>query len=75
MPKKVVVLDKQAVRELDRLVDGGSYPNRGSALQAAIRLLVKRKTGRCLQHELTKLNRREEQQLAEESFTGVRIPY
>jgi Arc/MetJ-type ribon-helix-helix transcriptional regulator len=64
--KIAVTLDKGTVAELDRWVREGKYPNRSRALQSAVDLLAEREKRQRLTRELGKLNRREEQRMAEE---------
>jgi Arc/MetJ-type ribon-helix-helix transcriptional regulator len=65
-----VTLDTGSLREVDRLVREGRYPNRSRAVQAALaEMLARRKTSR-LAEELAKLDMREERALAEEALAG-----
>ena len=54
--------------DLDRGVLQGRYPNRSRALQSAVDLLVEREKRSRLARELAKLDRGEEQRLAEEGL-------
>ena len=64
--KVAVTLDHKAVQDLDRWVREGRYPNRSRALQAAVDLLSEREKRTRLARELAKLDRLEEQRMAEE---------
>ena len=66
--KTAVTLEKETVAELDRWVREGKYLNRSHALQSAIDLLAERDRRWRLARELAKLDRREEQRMAEEGF-------
>lgn len=64
--KMAVTLKKETVAEVDRRVREAKYLNRSRALQSAVNLLSEPEKCRELVRELTKLNRREEQRMAEE---------
>jgi len=66
--KVAVSLDERAVRDLDRWVREGKYQNRSRAVQTAVNLLAERERRSRLLHELAKLDREEEQQMAEEGL-------
>lgn len=66
--KLAVTLDKKTVAELDRWVREGKYANRSRAVQAAVDLLTERDKRSRLARELAKLDKKEEQQLAEEGL-------
>lgn len=66
--KIAVTLEKGTVAELDRWVREGKYPNRSRALQSAVDLLTDREKRRRLARELGKLNKRDEQRMAEEGL-------
>ena len=66
--KLAVSLDKRTVGDLDRWVREGRYPNRSRAVQAAVDLLTEREKRSRLARELSKLNRRDEQQMADEGL-------
>ena len=66
--KLAVTLDQRAVKDLDRWVREGRFPNRSRALQAAVDLLAEREKRTRLARELAKLDRAEEQQMAEEGL-------
>ncbi len=64
--KIAVTLEKDTVAELDRWVREGKYANRSRALQCAVDLLAENEKRRRLARELAKLDRREEQRMAED---------
>ena len=66
--KIAVTLDHKTVSDLDRWVLQGRYPNRSRALQSAVDMLVEREKRSRLARELAKLDRAEEQRLAEEGL-------
>jgi Arc/MetJ-type ribon-helix-helix transcriptional regulator len=66
--KIAVTLDHKTVTDLDRWVREGRYPNRSRALQSAVDLLTERERRSRLARELKKLDRIEEQGLAEEGI-------
>jgi len=66
--KIAITLEKDTVAELDRWVREGKYPNRSRALQSAVHLLAEKEKRRRLARELAKLDRREEQRMAEEGL-------
>jgi Arc/MetJ-type ribon-helix-helix transcriptional regulator len=66
--KIAVTLDRKTVDDLDRWVSEGRYPNRSRALQSAVDLLAEREKRTRLARELAKLDRRQEQRMAEEGL-------
>ena len=66
--KIAVTLDRKTVDDLDRWVREGRYPNRSRALQSAVDLLAEREKRTRLARELAKLDRRQEQRMAEEGL-------
>ena len=66
--KIAVTLEKRTVQDLDRWVREGKYPNRSKALQSAVQLLAEREKRTRLARELAKLDRAEEQGMAEEGL-------
>lgn len=69
--KIAVTVDEDLLREVDRWVAAGEFPNRSKAVQAGLASLrEKRGHRRRLLRELAKLNPEEEQQLAEEMLKG-----
>jgi len=59
-------LEKDTVAELDCWAREGKYACRSRALQSAVDLLAEKQKRRRLTRELAKLDRREEQRMAEE---------
>ncbi len=75
MVRKIAVsLDKKALAEVDRWVREGQYANRTRAIQAAVDLLAEREKRSRLARELSKLDRAEEQRLAEEGLGNESWP-
>ena len=72
--KVAVTLEERTVHDLDRWVREGRFPNRSRALQSAVRLLAERERRTRLARELAKLDRNEEQALAEEGLGGEPWP-
>lgn len=72
--KIAVTLEKDTVAELDRWVREGKYANRSRALQSAVDLLAEKEKRRRLARELAKLDRREEQHMAEEGLGASTWP-
>lgn len=72
--KIAVTLEKETVSELDRWVREGKYPNRSRALQSAVALLSEREKRQRLTRELGKLNKRDEQRMAEEGLGASSWP-
>ncbi len=72
--KIAVTLEKRAVEDLDRWVREGKYPNRSKALQSAVQLLAEREKRKRLACELAKLDRAEEQRMAEEGLGDASWP-
>jgi len=66
--KIAITLESRTVQDLDRWVREGRYPNRGRALQSAVDMLAARESRQRLARELSKLDRAEEQRLAEEGL-------
>lgn len=68
--KIAITVDEGALSEVDNLVSAGVFPNRSQAFELAVieRLARMRRTR--LATESAKLDRDEEQALAEESFAG-----
>jgi Arc/MetJ-type ribon-helix-helix transcriptional regulator len=65
--KIAVTVDEVTVREIDRLVAAGRYPNRSRAVSSALREALKQQKRTRLAVECEKLDAGEEQALAEES--------
>jgi Arc/MetJ-type ribon-helix-helix transcriptional regulator len=68
--KIAITLDRELVREIDRGVRSGLYRNRSRAIEEAVREKLDRHRRRRLATEARKLNRNEEQSLAEQGMTG-----
>ena len=75
MVRKIAVsLDDKTVRELDRWVAEGRFPNRSRALQRAADLLRKREKRERLARELAKIDPEEERALADEALGAAPWP-
>ena len=73
--KIAVSVDETLLREVDRWVAAGDFPNRSRVVQAGLLSLRQaRARRRRLLRELAKLNPKEEQQLAEEMLKA-RAPW
>jgi Arc/MetJ-type ribon-helix-helix transcriptional regulator len=72
--KIAITLEGQTVRDLDRWVREGRYPNRSRALQSAADLLIAREKRQRLARELAKIDPAEEQRLAEEGLGDASWP-
>jgi Arc/MetJ-type ribon-helix-helix transcriptional regulator len=72
--KLAITLEERTVKDLDRWVREGRFPNRSRALQAAANLLAEREKRTRLERELAKLDRKEEQSLAEEGMGDASWP-
>jgi Arc/MetJ-type ribon-helix-helix transcriptional regulator len=72
--KLAVTLEESTVKDLDRWVREGRYPNRSRALQAAANLLAEREKRTRLARELGKLDPRKEQRMAEEGLGDASWP-
>jgi len=68
--KIAITVDQQAVAEIDRLVREGVYPNRSQAIEAAVKDRIERLRQTRLARESAKLDRAEEQALADEGYAG-----
>jgi Arc/MetJ-type ribon-helix-helix transcriptional regulator len=68
--KIAITLNRDLVREIDRGVRAGVYRNRSRAIEEAVREKLDRHRRRRLSAEAKKLDRKEEQALAEEGMTG-----
>jgi Arc/MetJ-type ribon-helix-helix transcriptional regulator len=68
--KVAVSLETKTLKEIDRLVREGRFPSRSRAIQTALAEMTARHKHRRLIQELAKLDPKEEQELAEEFFTG-----
>jgi len=70
--KIAITVDEQALAEIDRLVGQGVYPNRSKAIEDALQERIARLRRSRLARECAKLDRAEEQALAEEGYAGER---
>ena len=68
--KIAITIDEHALEEIDRLVDEGVYPNRSKAFESAVQERLERSRGSRLARECAKLDKSEEQALAEEGFAA-----
>lgn len=68
--KVAITIDRQVLAVVDRWVRQGRYPNRSQAIQAAVREKLERWRRTRLADELAKLDRGEEQALADERLAG-----
>jgi Arc/MetJ-type ribon-helix-helix transcriptional regulator len=68
MTKVAVTVDERTLREVERWVKEGRYPNRSRAVQAALEEKLQRDRRRRLSEEAGKLDREEERALAEEGI-------
>jgi Arc/MetJ-type ribon-helix-helix transcriptional regulator len=68
--KIAITLDEHSLSEIDRLVRQGVYPNRSQAIEAAVAERLAREHRSRLARECAKLDRTEEQALAEEGMSG-----
>jgi Arc/MetJ-type ribon-helix-helix transcriptional regulator len=66
--KVAITLDEHTVKEVDRWVREGRYPNRSRAVQAALDEMVTRHHRSRLAQEAAKLDKAAEQALAEEGL-------
>ena len=64
--KIAITVDEKMLKEVDQWVRDGRYPSRSRAIQAAIEEKLGRQIRRRLGEEAAKLDRAEEQALAEE---------
>jgi len=68
--KVAVTVDEQALAEIDRLVSRGVFPNRSQAFEIAVKERLERMRHTRLAIESAKLDRAEEQALADEGYAG-----
>ena len=68
--KIAITLDEHALAEIDRLVREGVYPNRSKAIEAAVQERLERSRHSRLARESAKLDKSEEQALANEGYAG-----
>ena len=72
--RKIVILERGTVKDLDRWAREGKDPNRSHAVQAAVNLLADRERRTRLARELSKLDRQEERKMAEEGIGDTSLP-
>jgi len=68
--KIAITLDEEALADIDRLVREGVFPNRSKAIELAVQERIARLQQSRLVRESAKLNRAEEQALADEGYAG-----
>jgi len=68
--KIAITVDEQALREVDRLVESGVFPNRSKAIEEALQERLARVRRSRLARECEKLDPDEEQALADEDYSG-----
>jgi Arc/MetJ-type ribon-helix-helix transcriptional regulator len=68
--KVVVTLETATLREVERLIRRGRFPDRSRAIQTVLAKTAARRKCRRLIAELARLNPQEERALAEESFSN-----
>ncbi len=68
--KVAVTLERETLQEIDQWVRQGQFPSRSRAIQTALAEMTARRKRRRLMEELAKLDRKQEQALAEASFSG-----
>jgi Arc/MetJ-type ribon-helix-helix transcriptional regulator len=68
--KIAITVDEHALAEIDRLVREGVYANRSKAIEAAVQDRLERSRHSRLARESAKLDKFEEQALANEGYAG-----
>ena len=68
--KIAITVDEKALTEIDRLVRIGVFPNRSQAFEVAVKERLDRMQRSRLAREAAKLDRTEEQALANEGYAG-----
>lgn len=68
--KIAITIDEGALGEIDRLVKQGVFPNRSKAIEIAVSERLEREHRSRLARESAKLDKHEEQGLADEAITG-----
>jgi len=68
--KIAISVDKKVLQRIDKLVDQNLFPSRSRAIQIALEEKLSKIDKSRLAVESSKLNKIEEQSLAEESFFG-----
>ena len=66
--KIAVTLEQSSLKDLDRWVREGRFPNRSRAVQSAVALLAERERRNRLARELAKLDTAAEQRMADEGY-------
>ena len=72
--KIAITLEQTSLKDLDRWVRDGRFPNRSRAVQSAVTLLAERERRNRLARELAKLDTVAEQRMADESLGDVSWP-
>jgi len=68
--KIAISVDKKVLQRIDKLVDQNLFPSRSRAIQIALEEKLSKIDKSRLAVESSKLNKNEEQSLAEEGFIG-----
>ena len=68
--KIAITVDEESLAEIDRLVSEGVFPNRSQAIEDAVQERISRLHRSRLARECAKLDRSEEQALADEGYAG-----
>lgn len=68
--KIAITIDEQALTEIDRLVGEGLFANRSKAFESAVQERLARLNGSRLARECAKLDKSEEQAMADEVYAG-----
>ena len=68
--KIAITVDEHALAEIDQLVATGVFPNRSKAFEIAVQERIEKLHRSRLARECAKLNRSEEQALADEGYMG-----
>lgn len=68
--KIAITVDEEALAEIDRLVRQGVFPNRSKAIEEAVHDRIARLHRSRLATECAKLDKAEEQALADEGYAG-----
>jgi len=72
--KVAITLEEDFLKEIDRWVSEGKYPNRSKAIQETLNEKITNWRWKRLIEEVSKLNPKEEQAMAEETiFSGNEI--
>jgi Arc/MetJ-type ribon-helix-helix transcriptional regulator len=68
--KVAITVESETLRDIDRWVREGRFPNRSRAVQTALAEMLARRKRRRLVEELSKLDAKQERAFAEESLSG-----